>query len=406
MIWLWDQITAIQFERPWLAWLAVLVAPVAVALLHVYDRWRRRVMTRRIGELGVVSQLMATTSPRRRIIKDGIAAGGLVLLLMAAARPQIEGKRKVEVRGLDVVVAVDVSKSMLVDDVGPTARMTTRKLPTSRLERAREMATLVIDGLPGDRIGPVVFAGAASHFPLTEDHEVAIRFIHDLGPADLPQGSNLGEVLRVSRCLLRPDLYDDLGCARIGRRGHGGDPLRGESLDPKTQPGEVPADATLVEKVERGKAILILTDGGDPDEETIREVVTARELGVAVVFVGFGTEAGGLVYDIDPYSGKRTTNPKRGPDGGTVTSKREDAGMQALAEAGGDPKRYIVASERNELDPQPLIDLLKAVNRGLATKKIKEMRDVFEPFLFAGLMLLVIEVAISTRRRRKYPEAA
>jgi len=180
---------------------------------------------------------------------------------------------------------------------------------------------------------------------------------------------------------------------------------RGESLDPKTAPGE-PVDDPLVEKVERGKAILILTDGGDPDEETLREVVNARELGVAVVFVGFGTEQGGLVYDIDPFSGKRTTSPKRGPDGGTVTSKRDDAAMAALAEASGDPKRFIVASERGELDPQPVIDLLKAVNRGLATKKIKEMRDVFEPFLFAGLMLLVIEVAIGTRRRRRYPEAA
>ncbi len=401
----WNWLVSIVFEKQWLFWIAILVAPVVVALLHLYDRWRRTVMTRRLGDLAVVSRLMSTSSPKRRLIKDSLAAGGLVLLLVAAARPQIEGRRKVEVRGLDVVVAVDVSKSMLVDDIGPTARMSARKLPTTRLERAREMATLVIDKLPGDRIGPVVFAGAASHFPLTEDHEVAIRFLNDLGPADLPQGSNLGEVLRVSRCLLRPDLYDDLGCARIGRRGHGGDPLHGESLDPKGKPGE-PTDDVLVEKVERGKAIMILSDGGDPDEETLREVTNARELGIAVVFVGFGTEAGGLVYDIDPFSGKRTTNPKRGPDGGTVTSKRGDAGMAALAEAGGDPKRYLVASERGELDPQPIVDMLKAVNRGLAEKKIKEMRDVFEPFLFAGLMLLVIEVAIGTRRRQKYPEAA
>jgi Ca-activated chloride channel family protein len=401
----WHWLTSLQLATPWLFWVAIFAAPAAVGLLHLYDRWRRRALARRLGELPVVTRVMATVSPRRRLIKDGIAAGGLVLLLIAASRPQLEGQHKVEVRGLDLVVAVDVSKSMLVDDIGPTARMTAKKLPTTRLERAREMATLVIDGLPGDRIAPVVFAAAASHFPLTEDHEVAIRFINDLGPADLPPGSNLGEVLRVSRCLLRPDLYDDLGCARIGRRGHGGDPLAGESLDPKRVPGE-PIDDTLVEKVERGKAIMILTDGGDPDEDTVREVTNARELGIAVVFVGFGTEAGGVVYDIDPMSGKRTTTPKRLPDGSTVTSKRDDEAMAALAEAGGDPKRYLIASERGELDPKPEIDTLRSVNRGLATKKIKEMRDVYEPFLFAGLMLLVIEAAIGTRRRRKYPEAA
>jgi hypothetical protein len=282
--------------------------------------------------------------------------------------------------------------------------MTAKRLPTSRLERAREMATAIIDGLPGDRVGPVVFAAAASHFPLTEDHEVAIRFLYGLGPADLPPGSNFGEVLRVSRCMLRPDLYDDLGCARIGRRGHGGDPLRGESLDPPDQPG-APIDDALDEKIERGKAIVILTDGGDPDAETVREVITARELGIAVVLVGVGTVEGGVVYDVDPSSGKRTTTPRRTEDGATVTSSRNDAGMAALAEASGDPRRYVVASERGELDPRPVIDALRGVNRGLATQRIKEMRDIYEPFLFAAFMLLLIEVAIGTRKRLRYPEA-
>ena len=75
-----------------------------------------------------------------------------------------------------------------------------------------------------------------------------------------------------------------------------------------------------------------------------------------------------------------------------------------LAKAGGDEGRYFVASERGEIDPMPLVDALKLVNRGLATKKVNEMHDVFQPFLFAGLMLLIIEAAISTRRRREHPE--
>jgi Ca-activated chloride channel family protein len=399
--WLWTHLTSLTFATKWLFWVAV-ASPIAVIALHLYDRARRQQLTRRLGELPIVSRVMASMSPGRRAFKDGVAAGALVLLLLAAARPQLEGKRKVELRGLDLVVAVDVSKSMLVDDVGPTVRMTKKKLPTNRLERARELATAVIDELEGDRIGPVVFAGAATNFPLTEDHEVAIRFLGDLGPGDLPPGSNIAEVLRVSRCLLRPDLYDDLGCGKIGRRGHGGDPLRGESLDPKDDP----EDDVLEQKVERGKAILIITDGGDPDAETVREVTNARELGIAVFFVGVGTEQGGIVYEIDPFnSNRRTTTPKRLPDGSTVVSRREDAGMRALAEAGGDPKRFLLATERDEIDPMPIALALRAVNRGLATRKVKEMKDVFEPFLFAGLMLLVMEAAIGTRRRRKYPEA-
>lgn len=406
---LWHWISSIQFATKWLAW-SSLAVPVVIALLHIYDRHRRSQLAIRLGELPVLGRVMATMSPGRRILKDAIVGVGATLIVLAIARPQIEGKRKIDVHGLDLVVAVDVSKSMLVDDVGPTDLIRQKNKPANRLERAREMATWMIDLLPGDRIGPVVFAGAASHFPLTEDHEVAVRFLNDLGPADLPQGSNLDEVIRVSRCILRPDLYNELECSNIGRRGHGGDPLNGESLDPdpKTAAERLKdeADERLDTKVERGKAIVLFTDGGDVDEKTLVSVQKASELGIAVFIVGVGTAQGGVVYDIDPWTGKRTTNAKKLPDGSTVISKRDDASMALLAKAGGDEKRYFIASERGELDPSPVVSALKAVNRGLATKKVKTMKDVYQPFLFAGLMFLLLEVAISTRRRLKHPEGA
>lgn len=391
------------FATPWLLWVALAV-PLCVVALHVHDRRVRRRLTGRLGELPVLGRVIASASPGRRVLKDVLAGAAAMLVAIAAARPQVAGTRKVEVRGLDLVVAVDVSKSMLVDDVGQTTEMREKRIETSRLARARELARAVIDELPGDRIAPVVFAAAAAHFPLTEDHLVASNFLRDLGPADLPQGSNLAEVFRVARCLLRPDLYEDLGCARIGRRGHGGDPLgRGDSLDPKPKdrtPGDV-----LEQKVERGKAIAIFTDGGDEDSEAMREVATARELGIAVFLIGFGTSAGGVVHEIDGFTGKRTDAVKRAPDGTTVTSRRDDAGMKALAKASGDARRYLVAADRGEVDPRPIVDALRAVNRGLATRQIKDLRDIYQAFLFAALMLLVIEVAISTRRRQRYPEA-
>jgi Ca-activated chloride channel family protein len=377
----------------------VLLAPNVIGALFLYDWIRRERLTRRIGELPVLGRVMRTASPGRRIAKAFLQINAATCILIAIARPQVHGKRPVELRGLDLVVAVDVSKSMIVDDVEPTMQMRKDKIATSRLARARELAGAVIDELAGDRIGPVVFAGAASHFPLTEDREVAERFLNDLGPADLPAGSNLAEVFRVSRCLLRPDLYDDLGCSRIGRRGHGGDPLPGETVDPKDEA----RDDVIEQKVERGKAMLVFTDGGDTDEATLREVATARELGIAVFVVGMGTPAGGIVHEIDA-NGNATATVKTDKSGATVVSKRDDAGMKALAAAGGDDKRYFIAADRGELDPMPIVEALRAVNRGLATKKVDEKRDVFQPYLFTGLILLVIEAAISTRRRRRYPE--
>lgn len=380
-----------SFATPWLAVVAVL-APLLVLALHAYDRAVRRRLLATLGEAAVLARVMASASPGRRLAKDVIAALAVGLIVFAAARPQRAGQRKVELRGLDVVIAVDVSKSMLVDDIAP-----------SRLARARELAIAVIDELPGDRVAPVVFAGAAAHFPLTEDHQVAARFLSDLGPTDLPPGSNLAEVFRVAQCLLRTDLYDDLNCARIGRRGTGGDPLPGELAEP---PGARRDDEALEQKVERGKAMVLFTDGGEADAATVQQVARASKLGIAIFVVGVGSAAGGVVYELDPFSGKRTTRPKQTPDGATVTSKRDDAGMTAIAAAGGDERRYLVASERGEVDPMPIVRALRAVNRGLATRQVNEMKDIYQPFLFAALMLLVIEAAIGTRRRRRYPEAA
>ncbi|MGE5183746.1 MAG: BatA domain-containing protein [Acidobacteriota bacterium] len=378
--------------------------PVAIAILYEYDRRRRALLVHRIGELPVLGKVMASASPRRRLLKALLQMAGATLLALALARPQRAGERSVAMQGLDVVIAVDVSKSMLVDDVGSTQAMVDKKIKPTRLARARELASALIDALPdeklGSRVGPVVFAGAAAHFPLTEDREVAARFFYDLGAADLPPGSNLAEMFRASRCLLRPDLYDDLGCAKFGRRGHGGDPLPGDREVAHPRPDELPEV-----QGERGKAIVVLTDGGDPDAGAMREVATARELGIAVFVVGFGTPQGGVVHEIDA-NGNPTDQVKHTRDGQTVVSKRDDQGMKALAAAGGDEGRFLVAAERGEVDPTPIVEGLRNVERGLAQAKIKDVHDVFPPFVFAGLLLLVIDAAISTRRRRRYPEEA
>ncbi len=394
----------VSFASPWVLWLAI-AAPIYVLLLHIYDHFKRKTLTSRLGELPVIGRVMASSSPGRRVVKDVFVGVGLMLALFAIARPQLEGERRVEVRGLDVAIAVDVSKSMLVEDVGPgTKAMVAAGKESNRLNRARELAVQLIDALPGDRIAPLVFAGGTAHYPITEDQQSAARFLNDLGPTDLPPGSNLADLFKVARCELRPDAYDELECKKVEmRRGHGGDPLRGESLDPKPDRRE----EVLEQEVERGRALVILTDGGDVDTEMLREAAKNREYGIAVFLIGIGSPKGDIVYEIDPITGKRLTVPKHDENGATVVSKRDDSGMKALAEAGGDENRYIIAAEEGELDETTLkiVDALKAVDRGLATKKVKLMRDIFQPFLFIALMLLIIEPMIGTRRHLRYPEA-
>jgi Ca-activated chloride channel family protein len=391
----------VSFANWPLFWVAVL-CPFALLALYAHDRARRVELIHRLGELPVIGRVLASVSPRRRALKLAVSGLGLSLIVFALARPQIEGKRRVELRGLDLVVALDVSKSMLVDDVGPTEAMNENHVAPTRLARARELAAALIDELAGDRIASVVFAGAASHYPVTEDREVAKTLLYDVGPADLPPGSNLGEMFRVSLCLLRPSVDNDLECQRIITHGHGGDPLPGEV---ERKDDSKPDDDAIEEQEERGKAIVVLTDGGDATPEALKQVTTARALGIAVFVIGVGTPEGGVVHEIDD-DGNPTSEPKHASDGSTVVSKRDDAGMKALAEAAGDEHRYLVAPARGEIDPTPFVEALRAANRGLATKKILQKRDVYQPFLFAGFMLLVIEAAIATRRRRVHPEEA
>lgn len=384
---------------------AALLAPLLVLLAWAYERHQRRLALAKLGDSELVSRLTAAASPGRRAAKGGFVAMAAASLCVAAARPQVQGTKEVEIRGLDIVIALDVSTSMLVRDLPPPATDETR------LDLARQLIAQLLDALPGDRVGPVVFAAAAAHFPLTEDHEVALQFFTDLGPADLPRGSDLAEALRVSQCLLRPDVGADAGCAAtIGRRGNGGRPLSGERevVERKKDGDEEGDEGELVEREQRGRVIVVVSDGeesgneGDAGgQEAMREVRKARELGIATLFVGVGSAEGGRVYDIDDQG--RRVREKRDDAGKPVVSKRQDQAMRALAAAGGDASRYLIAGDRP--DPAAITSALERVSRGLATRKTKQKRDVFHPFVFAAVLLLAIEATISTRRRRRYPEA-
>jgi len=385
---------------------ALAVGGAVVALLVVglvLDAARRRRLTGRLGELPAMRAMIASVSPMRRRIKAVMLVLAAAGIAIALGEPKVKKRTEVENRGLDLVIALDVSKSMMVGDV-----------PPSRLEQARVFAKALIKASGEDRVGGVVFAGGAAHFPLTDDHDVTMQFVTDFGPNDMPGGSDLGEAVRVSRCLLRPDLYDQLGCpGLIGRRGHGGDPLPGDHYDddprggrggfgfsdePSPDDDDEPSEPA-VDKEERGKAIVIFTDGAeDGNDKAADEVVITRQLGITVFVVGFGTEAGGEVWDTDDLG-----NPvaqKFDERGKPVISKRDDEGMRALAAASGDEAHYLIAPPTGELDIVPLEKALATVKRGLSTQQVKQARPVYHWFLFPAFMLLVVEALLATRRRR------
>jgi Ca-activated chloride channel family protein len=212
-------------------------------------------------------------------------------------------------------------------------------------------------------------------------------------------GSEIGEALRVGKCLLRAELDDAaVGCYGIGQRGHGGDPLVTE------RPKQKRKRVDEVEKEERGKAILVITDGGSPSPTVLDEANQAQQLGISLYFVGVGSKQGGVVPRLD-YDG-RVDGPMRDAQGNVVKSALDSEGLRGLAELAGGSRHYVELSAEGPFDVRPIVEALAAVHRGeLERTEHEKKRDVYHWFLFPGFMLLVIEAALGLRRRVEHPEA-
>lgn len=367
---------------------AAVILPAVILALGFLDDWRRRSLVARLGDVPLVQRMMASASTWRRWTKRVLFATAIALISIAAARPQLLGGRDDSESGLDVVLAVDVSKSMLVDDV-----------EGRRLGRARELVTALAPSLANDRVGAVVFAGTAAHFPLTDDIDVALQFLRDIGPIDLPGGSSLEEAIRVGACLLRPEANDAWGsrCGDTRGRGHGGDPLPGEVED-------TPRGEEVEEKSDRSKVLVLFTDGAEGETwSTLEEQVEqAKTLGITIVTVGIGTRRGGPVPDVDERG--EPSGAKIDEDGVPVTSALDADGLRALAGLGGNVDRFVEVGP-GAVDPVPISAILQGLTRGTLQKTSRRVvNEQYAPFLFAGFMLLVIEACLGTRRRIKYPE--
>lgn len=372
--------SAWSFEHPErLRWVAATVAIVVGLIL--LDRSRRRAALRRLGDAAVLAPLLASASAGRWGVRHALTLIACALIAIGVAGPRRATDARVVERRLDLVVALDVSTSMLVEDVSP-----------DRLARARELALQTLDALPDDHSAAVLFAAAAAHFPMTRDHEVTAHFLTSIGPADLPRGSNLAEALRVSRCLLRRDVGGDLRCRGVGQVGRGGDPLPGDRED--VRPRFVDE---LDPQAERGRAIVLFTDGAEPDDEALVEAAAIQALGIRLILVGVGTEAGGEVWDIDA-DGRRTA-PKRDAGGKPIVSKREDETLRQIAGAAGAGGTYLIAREGGAPNATEIVETLTALARPVGSRMVRRAEGVQSPFLFAAFMLLLIEASLRGRRR-------
>jgi Ca-activated chloride channel family protein len=336
-----------RFAQPHLLWLLLILPVVVLATVIAFTRRRR--LLERLGGPVLRERMAATVSLPRKVIRAVWLIAALALLLLALGRPQAGGRAKLErQRGLDLVVALDFSKSMLARDMYP-----------SRLERAKRELERLLDRLGGDRVGLVAFAGVTMSYPPTTDYAAVKLFWRDLNPADIPVGGTaIGPALKVAMNQL------------VALRRAGGEA--------------------------RSQVILLLTDGEDNESEPQAMAEEAAQLGIKIFAVGIGSRSGELIPQVNEDG--QIIGHVKDANGQYVTSRLAEEMLAKLASTTNgeylraDAKRFGV-----EAVEAALAGLKRTENEA---RLVKQYDDVYEVLILPAFLLLVAEACFDERRRR------
>jgi len=362
---------ALVFAKLDYAWLGLLI-PAAIGA-YVFAARQRKQAIERLGNPIVLARLLATVDPGKRLLRALLAILGLTALIFGMLRLQYGGKATVRpTKGLDIVLAVDYSKSMLAQDVYP-----------SRSERLEAELTRFMDesGRRGDRVGIVIFAGEARAFPLTTDMGVLQLFLSHADPRhENPGGTAIGKALNKALDLLVAVRREDAGVRADGLA----DELIAQEL--ATSAGD--------ELDQADQIIILLTDGEDTVGRPLEVAQRAAQLGVRIYTVGIGSPSGEPVMQ---YDGQGEPTGYATDKDGKPQMTRLDAGtLQALAKAS--KGEYVhVQSDNFGLDKvRELVEGLVAAQRESSIEIHRE--EGFGFFVVPAVVFLALSLAIGDRR--------
>jgi len=332
-----------RFAAPVYLWL-LLGLPV-LAGLYAWILVRRRRVLAAFGERPLMIRLVRGASTERRIIKAGLVIVASGFLILALARPQWGSKLEtVTRRGVDVIIAVDTSLSMLAEDVKP-----------NRLIQARAAVAGFLDLLRGDRVGLVAFAGAAYvACPLTIDHGAAALFVDVLDPDLVPvQGTAIAEAIQV-------------------------------------------AHRAFPEGERRNRVIVLITDGEDHEGDVEAATRAAAGDGVVIHTVGLGSPAGEPI----PLRNSRgeVTGYKEDRDARKVTSRLDEATLEAIA-AGTGGRYFRSTPEGLELE-RVYEEIAAMEQKSVSGRLLTAYEDRYQIPLAVAVILFGIEAAIGERPRK------
>jgi len=322
----------------------LLVVPVLIALYTVF-LFRRKKYIRTIGDPEIINSLIPDYSRFRNILKFSLLLLSVTLIILAIAGPRFGSKlTQVKHEGIDIIIALDVSNSMLAEDIKP-----------NRLERAKQELSRLLDRLENDRVGLIVFAGNAyTQIPVTNDYLSAKMFLANISTEMVSrQGTAIGDAVELA--------------------------LR--SFNPQSK---------------AGKAILIISDGENHEGDVEDACKKAYEKGVRIYTIGMGLPQG--VRIPAPGNNMYVRDYRRDRDGNFVITRLNEQMLKDIAEAGNG--RYYRANSPDMGLNSMMAELNKMNKEGSRYTEYSEYEQQFPGVIWIALILLVLEFLLLERKNK------
>lgn len=329
----------INFAQARYLFLLLLIPVFFIVFALVLKLRQRRI--RRFGDEQLVKQLMPSYAKGKAWVRLSLFSVGFFFFVIGLSRPQIGAKLKEhETKGAEIMIALDVSNSMLAEDYSP-----------NRLERAKLAISRLVDKLRDDRIGLIVFAGNSFvQLPITTDYVSAKMFLNSISTESVPvQGTAIGEAINTA--------------------------MRSFSA-----------------QSEKSRAIIIITDGENHEDDPVATAEQAAEMGVRVFAIGVGSPEGKPI----PMDGELLKDK----DGNIVVTRLDEKVLQEVAQAGNG---VYVRAGNSEFGLNPIIDDIRRMeDEKYSSIVFEEYDEQFMYFLAIALFFLVLEMLVGDRRPKRH----
>lgn len=315
--------------------------PLLVVLFIWMIYWRKSKL-KKLGEERLVNEQVRGFIPGRNTLRFILACLAFALLVIGWANLQMGAKmEKVQRKGVDVVIALDVSKSMLAQDIQP-----------DRLTRAKQLVMRMIDKMQNDRVALVIFAGRAYlQVPLTIDYGAMKMMLQNVKPDLVPtQGTVISEAIDLAK-------------------------------------------QSFSQKEKKYKSLIIISDGEDHDENAIAKIKDAAESGIITHTVGIGSPQGTTLYD------PATRSVKLDENGNPVISKLNEDELKGIASAGRGS--YTLLSNTDDAADKLVSEIDGMEQKSLGAVIFTDYKSYFQWFLLTGFILLCIEWVLPGAGRMK-----